>query len=135
MRWTVSASNEGVIIIAATNRPDILDPALLRPGRFDRQVVVDAPDVKGREAILQVHSKGKPLAKDVDLAVLAKTTVGFTGADLENLVNEAALHAARQNQAEITMFDLEESIMKVVAGPEKKTRKITEARAEADCVP
>ena len=118
--------NEGVIIIAATNRPDILDPALLRPGRFDRQVVVDAPDVKGREAILQVHSKGKPLAKDVDLAVLAKTTVGFTGADLENLVNEAALHAARQNQAEITMFDLEESIMKVVAGPEKKTRKITE---------
>ena len=118
--------NEGVIIIAATNRPDILDPALLRPGRFDRQVLVDAPDVKGREAILEVHSKGKPLAKDVDLAVLAKTTVGFTGADLENLMNEAALSAARGNQSEITQFDLEESIMKVIAGPEKKTRKVTE---------
>ncbi len=116
--------NEGVIIIAATNRPDILDPALLRPGRFDRQVVVDAPDVKGREAILQVHSNGKPLAKDVDLSVLAKTTVGFSGADLENLMNEAALAAARKEHAEITMNDLEESIMKVVAGPEKKSRKV-----------
>ena len=117
-------ANEGVIIIAATNRPDILDPALLRPGRFDRQVVVDAPDVKGREAILEVHSKGKPLASDVDLSVLAKTTVGFSGADLENLMNEAALAAARKNQSEITMTDLEESIMKVVAGPEKKSRKV-----------
>ena len=117
-------ANEGVIIIAATNRPDILDPALLRPGRFDRQVVVDAPDVKGREAILKVHSKGKPLASDVDLSVLAKTTVGFSGADLENLMNEAALAAARKNQSEITMTDLEESIMKVVAGPEKKSRKV-----------
>ena len=118
--------NEGVIIIAATNRPDILDPALLRPGRFDRQVLVDAPDVKGREEILQVHAKGKPLASDVNLAVLAKTTVGFSGADLENLMNEAALLAARRNQMEIRMADLEESIMKVIAGPEKKSRKVTE---------
>lgn len=118
--------NEGVIIIAATNRPDILDPALLRPGRFDRQVVVDAPDVKGREAILKVHSKGKPLASDIDLSVLAKTTVGFSGADLENLMNEAALSAARKNHTEITMEDLEESTLKVIAGPEKKSRKIPE---------
>ncbi len=118
--------NEGVIIIAATNRPDILDPALLRPGRFDRQVVVDAPDVKGREAILKVHVKGKPLAEDVDLEVLAKTTVGFSGADLENLTNEAALAAARAGRDTISMTDLEESIMKVVAGPEKKSRKIPE---------
>ena len=118
--------NEGVIIIAATNRPDILDPALLRPGRFDRQVVVDAPDVVGREAILRVHSKGKPLAADVDLAVLAKTTIGFSGADLENLMNEAALLAARLGQTEITMANLEESIMKVVAGPEKKSKKVTD---------
>lgn len=118
--------NEGVIIIAATNRPDILDPALLRPGRFDRQVVVDAPDVKGREAILKVHSEGKPLASDIDLSVLAKTTVGFSGADLENLMNEAALSAARKNHTEITMEDLEESTLKVIAGPEKKSRKIPE---------
>ncbi len=118
--------NEGVIIIAATNRPDILDPALLRPGRFDRQVVVDAPDVKGREAILKVHSKGKPLAEDVNLEVLAKTTVGFSGADLENLMNEAALAAARAGHTEISMNDLEDSIMKVVAGPEKKSRKVPE---------
>jgi len=118
--------NEGVIIIAATNRPDILDRALLRPGRFDRQVLVDAPDVKGREEILKVHAKGKPLADDVKLDVLAKTTVGFTGADLENRMNEAALRAARQGAEKITMFDLEESIMKVIAGPEKKTRVVTE---------
>ena len=118
--------NEGVIIIAATNRPDILDPALLRPGRFDRQVVVDAPDVKGREAILKVHAKGKPLAEDVNLEVLAKTTVGFSGADLENLMNEAALAAARAGRTEINMNNLEESIMKVVAGPEKKSRKVPE---------
>lgn len=118
--------NEGVIIIAATNRPDILDPALLRPGRFDRQVVVDAPDVKGREEILKVHSKGKPIAADVDLSVIAKTTIGFSGADLENLMNEAALAAARKGEREITMFDIEDSIMKVVAGPEKKSRKVTE---------
>ena len=118
--------NEGVIVIAATNRPDILDSALLRPGRFDRQVLVDAPDVKGREEILKVHAKGKPLAEDVRLDVLAKTTVGFTGADLENLMNEAALRAAKAGQKKITMFDLEESIMKVVAGPEKRTRVVTE---------
>ncbi len=118
--------NEGVIVIAATNRPDILDSALLRPGRFDRQVVVDIPDVRGREAILNVHAKGKPLAEDVKLDVLAKETVGFTGADIENLMNEAALRAARLGAKEITMFDLEESIMKVLAGPEKRTRKITE---------
>ena len=118
--------NEGVIVIAATNRPDILDSALLRPGRFDRQVLVDAPDVKGREEILKVHAKGKPLADDVRLDVLAKTTVGFTGADLENLMNEAALRAAKNGATEITMFDLEESIMKVIAGPEKKTRIVTE---------
>ena len=118
--------NEGVIVIAATNRPDILDSALLRPGRFDRQVLVDVPDVKGREAILNVHAKGKPLGGDVRLDVLARETVGFTGADLENLMNEAALRAAKQGAKHITMFDLEESIMKVIAGPEKRTRKITE---------
>ena len=118
--------NEGVIVIAATNRPDILDSALLRPGRFDRQVLVDVPDVKGREEILRVHAKGKPLADDVHLDVLAKTTVGFTGADLENLMNEAALRAAKNGATSITMFDLEESIMKVIAGPEKKTRIVTE---------
>ncbi len=118
--------NEGVIIIAATNRPDILDPALLRPGRFDRQVLVDAPDVVGREAILKVHTRNKPLGSDVKLDVLAKTTIGFTGADLENLVNEAALSAARANKKVINMNDLEESIMKVVAGPEKKSKKVTE---------
>ena len=118
--------NEGVIIIAATNRPDILDPALLRPGRFDRQVVVDAPDVKSREEILKVHSKVKPLAADVDLSVIAKTTIGFSGADLENLMNEAALAAARKGAREISMFDIEDSIMKVIAGPEKKSRKVTE---------
>jgi len=118
--------NEGVIIIAATNRPDILDPALLRPGRFDRQVVVDAPDVGGREAILKVHSRGKPLDTDVDLAVLAKTTVGFTGADLENLMNEGALLSARRNKRAIGMAELEEAIIKVIAGPEKTTRVITE---------
>lgn len=118
--------NEGVIVIAATNRPDILDSALLRPGRFDRQVLVDTPDVKGREEILKIHAKGKPLAEDVRLDVLAKTTVGFTGADLENLMNEAALRAAKSGAKQITMFDLEESIMKVIAGPEKKTRIVTE---------
>ncbi len=118
--------NQGVIVIAATNRPDILDKALLRPGRFDRQVVVDIPDARGREDILKVHAKGKPLAEDVSLDVLAKTTVGFTGADLENLMNEAALRAARFGKKEITMDDLNESIMKVIAGPEKKTRIITD---------
>ena len=119
-------ANEGIIIIAATNRPDVLDPALLRPGRFDRQIVVDAPDVGGREDILKVHSRNKPLAEDVNLAVLAKTTVGFTGADLENLMNEGALLAARRNKTSIGMAELEESIIKVIAGPEKTTRVITE---------
>lgn len=114
--------NEGVIIIAATNRPDILDPALLRPGRFDRQVVVGVPDVGGREAILKVHSKGKPLDSDVDLSVVSKTTAGFTGADLENLMNESAILAARKHKKKIGKEDLDEAMIKVVAGPEKKTR-------------
>ncbi len=118
--------NEGVIVIAATNRPDILDPALLRPGRFDRQVTVGYPDVKGREEILQVHSRNKPLAPDVDLHQIAATTVGFTGADLENLLNEAALLAAKRKLMAITMEEIEEATMKVVVGNEKKSRKITE---------
>ncbi len=118
--------NDGVIIIAATNRADILDKALLRPGRFDRQVYVGLPDIKGRFEILKVHTKKKPLAPDVDLNTIAKGTPGFTGADLENLVNEAALLAARHGRKAITMFDIEESTVKVVAGPEKKSRIITE---------
>ncbi len=118
-------ANEGVIIIAATNRPDILDPALLRPGRFDRQVTVGYPDLKGREAILKVHAKGKPLAPDVDLNVIARSTVGFTGADLENLLNEAALLAARRNQKAITMTEIEEATIKVVVGTEKKSHKMS----------
>lgn len=119
-------SNEGIIIIAATNRPDILDPALLRPGRFDRQIVVDVPDVKGREEILKVHVKGKPLHKDVRLDVLARRTPGFTGADLANLVNEAALLSARRNEKEIKMSALEDSVERVIAGPEKKAKVISE---------
>ncbi len=119
-------ANEGVIIIAATNRPDILDPALLRPGRFDRQITVGYPDVKGREAILKVHSKTKPLAPDVRLDVIAQSTVGFTGADLENLLNEAALLAARRKKKSITMAEIEEATIKVVVGTEKKSRKISE---------
>ncbi len=118
--------NEGIIIIAATNRPDILDPALLRPGRFDRQVVVDRPDVKGRQEILKVHTKGKPLAKDVSLEVLARRTPGFTGADLSNLINEAALLAARRNKKRIDMPELEESVERVVAGPERKSKVISD---------
>lgn len=118
-------ANEGVIIIAATNRPDILDPALLRPGRFDRQVTVGYPDLKGREAILKVHAKGKPLAPDVNLNVIARSTVGFTGADLENLLNEAALLAARRNQKAITMTEIEEATIKVVVGTEKKSHKMS----------
>ena len=118
--------NEGVIVIAATNRPDILDPALLRPGRFDRQVTVGYPDTKGREAILKVHSKGKPLAPDVDLGIIAGSTVGFVGADLENLLNEAALLAARRNRKAITMDDIEEATIKVVVGTEKRSHKMTE---------
>ena len=115
-------SNEGVIVMAATNRQDILDPALLRPGRFDRQIYVGEPDVKGREAILKVHAKDKQLADDVDLKVIARSTGGFTGADLANLLNEAALYAARHNSPVITMQTLESSILKVIAGPEKRSR-------------
>lgn len=118
--------NEGIIMIAATNRPDILDPALLRPGRFDRQIVVGAPDVKGREEILKVHTRKKPLADDVKLDVLAKRTPGFAGADLENLTNEAALLAVRRGDKAITMLDMEEAITRVIAGPEKKSRVISE---------
>lgn len=118
--------NESIIVIAATNRRDILDPALLRPGRFDRQIVVNYPDIKGREEILKVHTKNKPLGPDVNLSTIAKTTVGFTGADLENLVNEASLLAARANRKAITKIDIEEATIKVVAGPEKKSRVVTE---------
>jgi cell division protease FtsH len=118
--------NEGIIIIAATNRPDILDPALLRPGRFDRHIVVDKPDVKGRLEILKVHTKGKPVEKEANLEVLARRTPGFTGADLSNLVNEAALLSARRNRKRIGMEELEESIERVVAGPERKSKVISE---------
>lgn len=119
-------ANEGVIVIAATNRPDILDPALLRPGRFDRQVTVGYPDIRGREDILKVHAKNKPLAPDVDLHSIAAATVGFTGADLENLLNEAALLAAKRKLKAITMDEIEEATMKVVVGSEKKSKKISE---------
>ena len=119
-------ANTGIIIIAATNRRDILDPALLRSGRFDRQVIVGYPDVKGREGILKVHSKDKPLGFDVDLSVVAKSTVGFTGADLESLMNEAALLAAKKSHKAITSIDIQEATMKVIAGPEKKSRVIYE---------
>jgi cell division protease FtsH len=118
--------NTGVIVMAATNRPDILDPALLRPGRFDRQIVVDAPDIVGREAILNVHSQGKPLDEAIDLAVLARRTPGFTGADLANLINEAALLSARRRKKKISMVELEEAIDRVIAGPERKSRVMTE---------
>jgi cell division protease FtsH len=117
---------DNIILIAATNRPDILDPALLRPGRFDRQVVVDRPDRKGRKQILEVHTRGKPLAQSIDLDALAGQTPGFTGADLANLINEAALLTARSNKREITMTELEEGIMRVIAGPEKKSRVMSE---------
>ncbi len=116
------AANEGVIVLAATNRQDILDPALLRPGRFDRQVYVGRPDMKGREEILRVHSRKKPLAEDVDLREIARETTGFTGADLENLMNEAALSAARQGKRMIGLADIQESVIKVLAGPEKRSR-------------
>ena len=118
------AANLGIVMIAATNRPDILDPALLRPGRFDRQVTVTYPDVKGREAILKIHSKNKPLGPDVDLNVIARSTAGFTGADLENLMNESALLAARNGRKAITNDDIEEATIKVMVGPEKKSRKM-----------
>ncbi len=120
------AANEGIIIMAATNRPDILDPALLRPGRFDRQIVVDKPDVRGRLAILKVHTKGKPVSGDADLDILARRTPGFTGADLSNLVNEAALLSARRNKKKIYMAELEESIERVMAGPERKSKVMSD---------
>lgn len=120
------SGNEGIIMIAATNRPDVLDHALMRPGRFDRQVVVNTPDLKGREEILKVHAKGKPLAPDVDLSVVAKSTAGFTGADLENLLNEAALLAARRNLRAITMEEIDEATVKVVVGTEKRSHVMTE---------
>ena len=119
-------NNTGIIVMAATNRADILDPALLRPGRFDRQIVVGAPDVEGREAILKIHTRNKPLGPDVDLNVIAKSTAGFTGAELENLTNEAALLAARRKKKAITMKEIEEATIKVVAGPEKRSRKVNE---------
>ena len=118
-------ANEGIIIIAATNRPDILDPALLRPGRFDRQITVDRPDLNGREAVLRVHAQGKPLSDDVDLKAIAMRTPGFSGADLENLLNEAALVAARQDKKEVDMSDIDEATDRVIAGPAKKSRVIS----------
>ena len=119
-------TNEGIIVLAATNRKDILDPALLRPGRFDRQIYINYPDVKGREEILRVHAKGKPLDESVDLKVLARRTPGFIGADLENVLNEAAILAARRKKQKIGMPEIEEAITRVIAGPEKKSRVITE---------
>ena len=124
------AANEGVVVLAATNRSDVLDPALLRPGRFDRQIYVGLPDIKGRQAILKVHAKGKPLAEDVDLRKLAQGTAGFTGADLENLINEGALLAARKERSFITMDDLRQAEIKVIAGPEKKSRVIPQHERE-----
>jgi cell division protease FtsH len=120
------SGNSGVIVMAATNRKDILDPALLRPGRFDRQVYVGLPDIKGREEVLKVHARNKPLAEDVDLGKVARATGGFSGADLENLMNEAALLAARKNQPYLTQENLQEAMMKVIAGPEKRSHVVTE---------
>ncbi len=122
--------NAGIILIAATNRPDILDPALLRPGRFDRRIVVDNPDTKGRRAILDVHARGKPLAEDVNLEILAKRTPGFSGADLANMVNEGALLAARRNKKKITMSEMEEAIERVIAGPQRKSRILSQKERE-----
>jgi cell division protease FtsH len=123
-------TNLGVIVVAATNRPDILDPALLRPGRFDRRVVLDRPDIIGRKAILKVHSNGKPLSEAVDLEIIAKQTAGFSGADLANLINEAAILAARRSKKVIEMQELDESIDRVIAGPERKSRKISPKEKE-----
>jgi len=123
-------SKSGIIMLAATNRPDVLDPALLRPGRFDRQVVVDRPDLPGREKILRVHTRGKPLAPDIDIESIARGTPGFTGADLANLVNEAALFAARHNKNHIGMSEMEEAVDRVIAGPERKTRLISDKEKE-----
>ena len=119
-------TDTNVIIIAATNRPDILDPALLRPGRFDRRVMLDRPDVKGREAILRVHIKGKPIEPDINLSILARGTPGFVGADLENMVNEAAILAARRNKKSIGQSEFQEAIERVIAGPERKSRLISD---------
>jgi cell division protease FtsH len=123
-------TNTHVIVIAATNRPDVLDPALLRPGRFDRHVTLDRPDIKGRRAILDVHARNKPLDSTVDLDVLARQTPGFSGADLANLINEAAILAARANQKVIGMLELEEAIARVIAGPERKSRRISDHEKE-----
>src|SRR2546423_8652937 len=120
------AANTGVILLAATNRPDVLDRALLRPGRFDREVVVDAPDIDGREAILRVHVRAKPLAPDINLRRIAQATPGFSGADLANATNEAALLAARRHATQISQKDLEDAVEKVVAGPERKSRRLRE---------
>lgn len=120
------SANEGIIMIAATNRPDILDPALLRPGRFDRQIVVDRPDIKGRTEILKVHVKGKPIGPDVNLDVIAQRTPGFTGADLSNLVNEVALLTARKDKMAINMPEMEEAAERVIMGPERKSRVISD---------
>lgn len=120
-------ANEGIITLAATNRPDILDPALLRPGRFDRRVIVGKPDLRGRLAILKVHARNKPLDPDVDLEIIAKKVPGFTGADLANLLNEAALLAAREKRKTISMADLEEASEKVAYGPERKSHKVSES--------
>ena len=123
-------TDTNVIVIAATNRPDILDPALLRPGRFDRQVVIDRPDVRGRNSIIEIHTRGKPLAEDVDIELIAKQTPGFSGADLENLINEGAILAARRNQRAIHMEDIQEAIEKVIAGPERRSRLVSDAEKE-----
>ncbi|EGL81880.1 ATP-dependent metalloprotease FtsH [Caldalkalibacillus thermarum TA2.A1] len=123
-------SNEGIIVMAATNRPDVLDPALLRPGRFDRQITVDRPDIRGRVEVLKVHARNKPLAADVDLEVIARRTPGFAGADLENLLNEAALLAARRNKKEISMAEVDDAIDRVIAGTEKRSRRGFGERAE-----
>jgi cell division protease FtsH len=123
-------TDTNIIIVAATNRPDILDPALLRPGRFDRRVTMDMPDIKGRRAILDVHVRGKPLAADVDLDIIAKQTPGFAGADIENLVNEAAILAARRNRRSISTDELQEAIERVIAGPERRSRLITPKEKE-----
>src|SRR5688500_15533972 len=125
-----SDTDTNVIVVAATNRPDILDPALMRPGRFDRRVVLDRPDVRGREAILKVHARGKPLSSDVDLSVLARATTGFVGADLENMINEAAILAARRNKKSVGMPEMREAIERVIAGPERKSRLVTQRERE-----
>ena len=124
--------NSGIIILAATNRPDILDPALLRPGRFDRQIVIGVPDIKGREEIFKIHSRNKPLADDVTPAILARRTPGFTPADIENLLNEASLITARRNGRFIRMEEIEEAITKVIAGPEKEEPRHKRKREETD---